>query len=135
MKSIVTAYKLARMVYFMFTRATPSLTTGSSTTRSRSSSASVHSPPQAPSRRAGLSDEPAGTDWGGARGFAHDVAKAHFNNNFAGYNAYLCGPPVMIEACIATLMQGRLYERDIYTEKFLSAVDTNQQRSPLFKRV
>jgi phenol hydroxylase P5 protein len=32
-------------------------------------------------------------------------------------------------------MQGRLYERDIYTEKFLSAADTKQQRSPLFKRV
>jgi len=41
----------------------------------------------------------------------------------------------MIEACIGTLMQGRLFERDIYTEKFLSAADTNQQRSPLFKRV
>lgn len=82
-----------------------------------------------------LSDEPAGTDWDGARGFAHDAAKAHFNNNFAGNSAYLCGPPVMVEACISTLMQGRLYERDIFTEKFLSAADANQQRSPLFKRV
>jgi phenol hydroxylase P5 protein len=82
-----------------------------------------------------LSDEPAGTDWQGARGFVHDAAKSHFNNNFSGHKAYLCGPPVMIEACISTLMQGRLYERDIYTEKFLSAADTNQPRSPLFKRV
>ena len=48
---------------------------------------------------------------------------------------YLCGPPPMIEACLTALMQGRLYERDIYTEKFLSAADTNQPRSPLFKRV
>jgi phenol hydroxylase P5 protein len=82
-----------------------------------------------------LSDEPAGSDWNGARGFAHDAAKAHFNNNFVGHSAYLCGPPVMVEACISTLMQGRLYERDIFTEKFLSAADANQQRSPLFKRV
>jgi phenol/toluene 2-monooxygenase (NADH) P5/A5 len=82
-----------------------------------------------------LSDEPAGTDWNGARGFVHDAAKAHFSNNFAGQNAYLCGPPVMVEACISTLMQGRLYERDIYTEKFLSAADASQPRSPLFKRV
>ena len=82
-----------------------------------------------------LSGEPEGSDWAGARGFVHDVAKAHFGGTFAGHQAYLCGPPVMIEACIATLMQGRLYERDIYTEKFLSAADTNQQRSPLFKRV
>ena len=82
-----------------------------------------------------LSGEPEGSDWAGARGFVHDVAKAHFGGMFAGHQAYLCGPPVMIEACIATLMQGRLYERDIYTEKFLSAADTGQQRSPLFKRV
>jgi phenol hydroxylase P5 protein len=82
-----------------------------------------------------LSGEPDGTGWMGARGFVHDVAKAHFGGNFAGHQAYLCGPPVMIEACISTLMQGRLYERDIYTEKFLSAADANPQRSPLFKRV
>ena len=82
-----------------------------------------------------LSDEPAGSAWAGARGFVHDAAKAHFNANFAGRKAYLCGPPVMIEACIGTLMQSRLFERDIYTEKFLSAADTNTQRSPLFKRV
>jgi len=41
----------------------------------------------------------------------------------------------MIEACLSTLMQGRLYERDIYTEKFLSAADASEQRSPLFKHV
>ena len=82
-----------------------------------------------------LSSEPEASGWAGARGFVHDVAKTHFAGNFSGNKAYLCGPPVMIEACIATLMQGRLYERDIYTEKFLSAADTNQQRSPLFKRV
>ncbi len=85
-----------------------------------------------------LSNEPEGTGWAGARGFVHDAAKAHFSGGFAGgagHKAYLCGPPVMVEACIATLMQGRLFERDIYTEKFLSAVDANDQRSPLFKRV
>ncbi len=82
-----------------------------------------------------LSGEPEDSDWTGARGFVHDVARAHFSASFAGHQAYLCGPPVMIEACIATLMQGRLYERDIYTEKFLSAADAGQQRSPLFKRV
>ncbi len=82
-----------------------------------------------------LSDDASSTGWLGVRGFVHDAAKAHFNANFAGRKAYLCGPPVMIEACIATLMQARLFERDIYTEKFLSAADTNTQRSPLFKRV
>jgi phenol hydroxylase P5 protein len=82
-----------------------------------------------------LSNEPVSSGWSGARGFVHEVAKSHFGGNFAGNQAYLCGPPVMIEACIGTLMQGRLFERDIYTEKFLSAADTATQRSPLFKRV
>ena len=76
-----------------------------------------------------------GSGAGAAQGFVHDVAKAHFKGDFSGHKAYLCGPPAMIEACIATLMQGRLYERDIYTEKFLSAADSEQVRSPLFKRV
>src|SRR5450830_186869 len=82
-----------------------------------------------------LSNEPPESNWRGARGFVHDAAKAHFANDFRGRKAYLCGPPIMIEACITTLMQGRLFERDIYTEKFISAADANQTRSPLFKRV
>jgi phenol hydroxylase P5 protein len=82
-----------------------------------------------------LNDEPADSGWTGFRGFVHEAAKAHFDNDFRGNKAYLCGPPVMIEACITTLMQGRLFERDIYTEKFFSAADAQQVRSPLFKRV
>jgi phenol/toluene 2-monooxygenase (NADH) P5/A5 len=82
-----------------------------------------------------LSHEPEGSGWSGARGFVHEAAKAHYAQGFAGHKAYLCGPPLMIEACIGALMQGRLFERDIYTEKFLSAADANAQRSPLFKRV
>lgn len=82
-----------------------------------------------------LSHEPEGSDWQGFRGFVHEAAKDHFNNDFRGNKAYLCGPPLMIEACIATLMQGRLFERDIYTEKFLSAADAQQVRSPLFKSI
>jgi phenol hydroxylase P5 protein len=82
-----------------------------------------------------LSDEPAGSAWGGARGFVHEAAKAAFGGGFAGHKAYLCGPPPMVEACIGTLMQGRLFERDIYTEKFLSAADAGHARSPLFKRI
>jgi len=82
-----------------------------------------------------LSDEPDGSGWSGARGFVHEAARAAFAGGFAGHKAYLCGPPAMVEACIATLMQGRLFERDIYTEKFLSAADANAARSPLFKRI
>lgn len=82
-----------------------------------------------------LSEAADDTPWSGQRGFVHEAAMAHFGGSFAGHKAYLCGPPPMIEACIATLMQGRLFERDIYTEKFLSAADVQGARSPLFKRV
>jgi phenol/toluene 2-monooxygenase (NADH) P5/A5 len=82
-----------------------------------------------------LSHEPDGSDWDGFRGFVHEAAKAHFDNDFRGYKAYLCGPPLMIDACITTLMQGRLFEKDIYTEKFLSAADAQQVRSPLFRKL
>lgn len=83
-----------------------------------------------------LSHEPDDSGWRGARGFVHDVAIAHFGGQFGGHQAYLCGPPPMIEACIATLMRGRLFERDIYTERFLSAADAAQtSRSPLFHRI
>lgn len=83
-----------------------------------------------------LSDDAAGTD--DARvfhGFVHEAAKAAFDGVFAGHKAYLCGPPPMIEACLTTLMHGRLYERDIHTEKFITAADASQPRSALFKRV
>lgn len=83
-----------------------------------------------------LSNEEASSSWPGERGFVHEAAAKHFNNDFRGHKAYLCGPPAMIEACISTLMKGRLFERDIYMEKFFSAADASQQlKSPLFKNI
>lgn len=82
-----------------------------------------------------LSHEPEGSAWNGFRGFVHEAAKAAFDNDFRGHKAYLCGPPLMIDACITTLMQGRLFERDIYMERFISAADAQQVRSPLFKAI
>jgi len=82
-----------------------------------------------------LSGESEGSEWMGFRGFVHEAAKAQFNNDFRGNKAYLCGPPLMIDACISTLMQGRLFERDIYSEKFISAGDAQQVRSPLFRSI
>lgn len=82
-----------------------------------------------------VSHEPEDSDWSGARGFVHEAAAAHFGGDFRGHKAYLCGPPAMIDACITTLMQGRLFERDIYQELFISAADSARARSPLFKRI
>ncbi len=43
----------------------------------------------------------------------------------------------MIDAAITCLMQGRLFERDIFMERFYSAADgaAEGQRSALFKRI
>lgn len=41
----------------------------------------------------------------------------------------------MIEASIRALMRGRLFERDIHVEKFLTAGDAQQVRSPLFRKI
>jgi phenol/toluene 2-monooxygenase (NADH) P5/A5 len=81
-----------------------------------------------------LSSEPQESPWTGARGYVHELAVQRFGQDFRGWRAYLCGPPPMIEASIAALMQGRLFEKDIFTEKFLSAADAGQAaRSPLFR--
>ena len=83
-----------------------------------------------------LSNEPEGSGWAGERGFVHDVAKRLYGGGFEGHTAYLCGPPPMIEACIGALMQGRLFEKHIFTEKFFTAQDAGSKpKSPLFKRL
>ncbi len=84
-----------------------------------------------------LSAVPDESSWQGARGYVHEEMKRRFANDFRGNKAYLCGPPPMIESTIATLMQGRLFERDIYTEKFFTAADAAApaRRSPLFKSI
>ncbi|PVZ82310.1 phenol hydroxylase [Serratia sp. S1B] len=84
-----------------------------------------------------LSDETDSSDWQGERGFVHEAAGRAFNEDFRDHKAYLCGPPPMIEASIRSLMRGRLYERDIHMEKFLSAADAANQatRSPLFRNI
>ncbi len=78
-----------------------------------------------------------GDDWQGFTGFVHEAALAHFNGRFSGNKAYLCGPPLMIDAAINALMQGRVFERDIHMERFVTAADgeKEQNRSALFKRI
>lgn len=76
-------------------------------------------------------------NWEGFSGYVHEAAIAHFNGHFAGHKAYLCGPPPMIDAAITALMQGRLFERDIYMERFLTAADGAEgaTKSALFKKI
>ena len=75
--------------------------------------------------------------WEGFTGYVHEAAIDHFEGQFGGHKAYLCGPPPMIDAAITALMRGRLFERDIYMERFLTAADGAEggTRSALFKRI
>jgi len=84
-----------------------------------------------------LSDADDDADWQGFRGYVHEAAKEHYDGRFAGNKAYMCGPPPMIDSAITALMQGRLFERDIFMEKFLTAADgaEDNQRSALFKKI
>tara|TARA_B100001939_G_scaffold333021_1_gene332571 strand:- start:3647 stop:4708 length:1062 start_codon:yes stop_codon:yes gene_type:complete len=83
-----------------------------------------------------LSEMAPDDDWQGETGFIHEVAERFFGGEFKGHQAYLCGPPPMIEASIRVLMKGRLFEKDIYMEKFLTREDGQEtKKSPLFKRI
>lgn len=84
-----------------------------------------------------LNEPQADDDWSGFTGFVHEAAAQYFDNRFSEHKAYLCGPPPMIDAAITTLMQGRLFERDIHMERFVTAADgaEEQTRSALFKRI
>lgn len=76
-------------------------------------------------------------EWRGFTGYVHEAVAYYFDQRCAGHKAYLCGPPPMIDAAISTLMQSRLFERDIHTERFLSAADgaKNESRSALFRHI
>ena len=75
--------------------------------------------------------------WTGFTGFVHEAVADYFENKCSGHKAYLCGPPPMIDAAISTLMQSRLFEKDIHSERFLSAADgtTSESRSALFRHI
>ncbi|PIE11278.1 MAG: phenol hydroxylase [Rhodobacterales bacterium] len=76
-----------------------------------------------------------GDDWQGECCFVHEAVERAFEGDFEGHTAYLCGPPLMIEATIRTLMKGRLFEEGIFTEKFLTSADEEKIKSPVFRRI
>ncbi len=64
-----------------------------------------------------LSDCADGTEWAGERGLITDVVmRAH--GDLSGVDAYLCGPPPMVDAAIAMLDAGGVPEDRIFYDKF-----------------
>ena len=67
-----------------------------------------------------LSDEPGESDWQGARGLVTEFVHNQ-DIDLAACEAYLCGPPPMIDAAIAVLKNSGLGDDRIFFDKFLDA--------------
>jgi propane monooxygenase reductase subunit len=61
--------------------------------------------------------EPEGADWDGETGLITDVVREH-EPDLKGRDAYVCGPPPMVDAAIALLAQRGVDERNIFFDKF-----------------
>lgn len=67
-----------------------------------------------------LSHEPGESDWSGARGFVTDfIGRTPLETRSS--EAYLCGPPPMIDAAIAQLKLLGVSDKRIFFDKFLDA--------------
>ncbi|HUI92502.1 MAG TPA: FAD-binding oxidoreductase [Chitinivibrionales bacterium] len=64
-----------------------------------------------------LSNEPADSDWDGERGLITEVV-ARIIPDCSDYEAYLCGSPGMINACLAVLKKGGMKDENIFYDKF-----------------
>ena len=64
-----------------------------------------------------LSHAPDDDGWAGERGLITEVVKRR-EASLAGVDAYVCGPPPMVDAAIATLTALGVAENNIYYDKF-----------------
>jgi p-cymene methyl-monooxygenase electron transfer component len=65
-----------------------------------------------------LSAEPPGSAWTGARGFIHDLLATFPRATLARHHAYLCGPPVMIDAATGVLNDAGIGRENIHADAF-----------------
>ncbi len=71
-----------------------------------------------------LSHEPEGSDWAGARGFVTEfIVSASEGIDWAQAEAYMCGPPPMIDAAIDKLVNAGMSIDDIHYDKFVDGQD------------
>ncbi|MCG6864346.1 MAG: 2Fe-2S iron-sulfur cluster binding domain-containing protein [Thiogranum sp.] len=72
-----------------------------------------------------LSDEPGDSDWEGARGMVTDYLKQAYVDtgkiDLSHSQAYLCGPPPMVDAAAALMGAAGMTKEDIHFDKFLDA--------------
>jgi len=70
-----------------------------------------------------LSESSDGDGWEGETGLITDVVAAH-EGNLGDVDAYVCGPPPMVEAAIALLTKLGTQEKRIYYDKFTTTGDS-----------
>jgi NAD(P)H-flavin reductase len=66
-----------------------------------------------------LADEPAASTWAGRRGLIVDHLADILGESLGAQQAYLCGPPGMIDSCIGGLEAGGVPASGIHFDKFL----------------
>ncbi|MFH1760014.1 MAG: 2Fe-2S iron-sulfur cluster binding domain-containing protein [bacterium] len=64
-----------------------------------------------------LSNEPSGSTWKGERGLITEVVDRHFTD-VSRHEAYLCGSPGMIDACLKVLIGKNIKQENIFYDKF-----------------
>ena len=69
-----------------------------------------------------LSDIEDGADWDGERGMVTDVV-TRLEEELGEMDAYLCGPPPMVDAAIAMLDANGVPENRVYYDKFTTTAD------------
>ena len=77
-----------------------------------------------------LSEPAPDDDWDGETGLITDVLD-RLEGDLSGREGYLCGPPPMIDAAIATLMAKGMGEARIFYDKFTITATEDEQHSEL----
>ena len=66
-----------------------------------------------------LSGEPADSNWAGRRGFIADQLADVLGATIATQQAYLCGPPAMVDTCADALVAAGVPAGEIHADRFL----------------
>jgi propane monooxygenase reductase subunit len=73
-----------------------------------------------------LSDQDNGPDWDGEVGMITDVVRRN-ESDLAGADAYVCGPPPMVEAAIELLAALGVEDKRIFYDKFTTTGDAGDE--------
>jgi len=68
-----------------------------------------------------LSAEPEGSGWAGLRGMVADRLDEILGERIGEHQAWLCGPPPMIDACEAVLRRAGVPDARLHADRFLDA--------------